>query len=147
MVPIEMGGMIAIPQHYELILIVIAAAIWGSQWGGTTIQVRCDNAAVVAILNQNSSRDREVMHLLRCLAFIMAKYQFLLVASHIPGWLNLAADALSRNRLDPFRSIRPQTEDSPSAIPASLLDLLLLSKPDWTSWSWTGLWSDIFETA
>ena len=69
----------------ELISIVIAAAVWGLRWRGSSIQVLCDNAAVVAILNQNSSRDKEVMHLVRCLAFITAKFQFLLSAGHIPG--------------------------------------------------------------
>ena len=32
----------------------------------------------------------------------------------------------------------------PAPLPAALLDLLLLFKPDWTSWSWTELWNDIF---
>ena len=128
----------------ELIPIVVATAVWGPTWRGSSVQVLCDNAAVVAILNQNSSRDKEVMHLIRCLAFITAKFQFLLSASHIPGVENTAADALSRNNLDVFHSIYPQANSAPAPIPAPLLDLLLLSKPDWTSWSWTELWNDIF---
>jgi len=42
------------------------------------------------------------MHLIRCLAFITAKFQFLLSASHIPGVENTAADALSRNKVVVF---------------------------------------------
>ena len=49
----------------------------GPHMEGSSVQVLCDNAAVVAVLNQNSSRDKEVMHLIRCLAFITAKFQFL----------------------------------------------------------------------
>ena len=128
----------------ELIPVVIAAAIWGHKWRGSTVQIMCDNAAVVNILNQNSSRDREVMHLLRCMAFITAKFQFLITASHIPGIENTAADALSRDKVDLFHSICPQADHAPSAIPASLLDLLVLSKPDWTSWHWTELWNSTF---
>ena len=128
----------------ELIPIVIAAAIWGHKWRGSTVQIMCDNAAVVNILNQNSSRDREVMHLLRCMAFITAKFQFLITASHIPGIENTAADALSRDKVNLFHSICPQADHAPSAIPASLLDLLVLSKPDWTSWHWTELWNSTF---
>ena len=86
----------------ELIPIVVATAVWGPTWRGSSVQVLCDNAAVVAILNQNSSRDKEVMHLIRCLAFITAKFQFLLSASHIPGVENTAADAFSRNKLDVY---------------------------------------------
>ena len=131
----------------ELIPIIIAAAIWGPKWRGHTIQVLCDNAAVVAILNKNSSKDSEIMHLIRCLAFITARFQFIITAAHIAGVKNMAADALSRNKLDVFRSIYPQADPAPSSIPAPLLDLLLLSKPDWTSWTWTELWNSIFNMA
>ena len=68
----------------------------GPHMEGSFVQVLYDNAAVVAILNQSLSRDKEVMHLVRCLAFTTAKFQFLLSASHIPGVENTAADALSR---------------------------------------------------
>ena len=130
----------------ELIPVVIAAATWGKDWAGKTVLVQCDNAAVVAIVNQNSSKDKEVMHLMRCLAFITAKFQFLLTATHIPG-INMAADALSRDRVDLFHSLIPQANKSASPIPPPLLDLLLISKPDWTSGNWTSLWSTIFEMA
>ena len=63
------------------------------------VQAWCDNQAVVCIVNQGSSRDPEVMHLVRCLAFIKARCQFELVASHIRGSSNTKADALSRDNL------------------------------------------------
>ena len=129
----------------ELVPIVVAAAIWGEKWRGSTVQVLCDNSAVVSIVNSNTSRDKEVMHLLRCLAFISARFQFILVATHLPGQLNAAADALSRNRVDVFRAIMPQAEELPTEIPTTLLELLLFKKPDWTSWNWTELWSDTFK--
>jgi len=94
------------------------------------MQILCDNAAVVAIFNQNVSRDREVMHLLCCLAFITAKFQFFITASHNPEIKNTAADALSRDKLDLFRSIYPQADHAPCPISAALLDLLVLSEPD-----------------
>jgi hypothetical protein len=49
----------------ELVPIVIAAAIWGRDWQGRTIQCWCDNAAVVSIVNRGTSRNREAMHLAR----------------------------------------------------------------------------------
>ena len=57
----------------ELIPIVIAAALWGSQCVGSTVKACCDNAAVVAMINWGSSKDQEVMHLMRYLAFIAAR--------------------------------------------------------------------------
>jgi len=67
----------------------------------------------------------------------MAKFQVLIVASHIPGKDNLAADALSRDRLIDFRSFITQAQEQPPSIPVELLDLLVITKPDWTSPVWT----------
>jgi hypothetical protein len=64
----------------ELVPIVMAAAIWGADWQGRTIMARCDNTA-----DWGSSRDKEVMHLVRCLAFIKAKHQFEVVVTHVRG--------------------------------------------------------------
>ena len=35
----------------ELVPVVLAAAVWGKEWVGQTVQAHCDNAAVVEILN------------------------------------------------------------------------------------------------
>ena len=67
---------------------IMAAAVWGHKWSGSLVCIQCDNAAVVAIVNSGTSRDQDAMHLLRCLAFIMAKFNFLLVVSHIRGLEN-----------------------------------------------------------
>ena len=40
----------------ELIPIVLAAALWGESWSGKSVQVHCDNAAVVAVINSGSSK-------------------------------------------------------------------------------------------
>ena len=58
---------------------------------------QCDNAAVVAIINSGTSKDCEAMHLMRCLAFTSAKFEFLLLSTHISGVSNVLADALYRN--------------------------------------------------
>ncbi len=51
------------------------------------------------------------MHLVaRCLAFIMAKFDMQLVASHIKGAENSLADALSRDNLRSLPSGRPRTD-------------------------------------
>ena len=128
----------------ELIPVVLALAIWGRQWCGKTVQIRCDNAAVVAILNSGDSRDPDAMHLRRCLAFITAKFNINLFASHVKGKDNGLADALSRNKAAIFFSANPQASLHPSPIPAELLDLLILQRPDWRSPNWTNLWSVTF---
>ena len=130
----------------ELIPIVIAGVIWGPLWRGATVLAQCDNLAVVSIVNHGTSKNQEVMHLARCLAFITAKFDFHIIATHIKGTHNIQADALSRDNLSLFRSLHPQANQDGASVPQSLLDLLILSRPDWTSKHWTELWSTTFGT-
>ncbi len=131
----------------ELVPIVIAAALWGPEWRGQTVMAWCDNAAVVTIVTKGQSRDKEAMHLTRCLAFMLAEHEIILKASHIKAVENIRADALSRNEVDKFRFHHPQAAREPVVIPEALLDLLLVKRPDWTSPSWTELWRDIVRGA
>ena len=125
----------------EFIPIVIAAALWGKSWSGRVVCCRCDNEAVVAVLNKRTSRDGDLMHLLRCLIFFEAQFSFKLVATHIAGSLNTRADDLSRNKLMSFLRVADQaTVHGQSVPPQPLLDMLINNKPDWTS----PVWRDLF---
>ena len=81
----------------ELIPLVVAVALWGSDWRGDVVSCKTDNAAVVAVIATRTSRDKHIMQLLRCLFFLEAKDDCHLVASHIPGVHNELAAHLSRN--------------------------------------------------
>ena len=83
--------------------------------------------------------------MLRCLTFLLAKWQCRLVAEHLPGTQNAIADALSRNNLLLFRSLLPQAASQPIRISPALIQLLLVSRPDWTSPHWTDLWTSIWQ--
>ena len=127
----------------ELIPIVLAAAVWGQWWQGGVVLCRCDNEAVVAVIKSRTSRDMELMHLLRCLAFIEAKFSCTIVAVHLPGVNNSLADDLSRNRLSSFLQSAPgPLSQVPSTLPPRLLELTCNSKPDWTSPSWNRMFRD-----
>ena len=128
----------------EMVPIVIAAALWGPTWQGKNILVQCDNSAVVSIINHGTLKNQDAMHLAKCLAFITAKFDLHLWASHIKGVDNILADSLSRDNLPLFLSLHLQADKETTQIPESLLDLLILSKPDWTSRPWTSLWNSIF---
>ena len=128
----------------ELLPIVISAALWGPHWANQTIQCHCDNESVVHIINTGTSKDQAVMGLMRCLHFIAARFNMLLSATHIAGSSNYLADALSRNNLHLFFANYPQAQPTPSRIPSLLLDLLVHTKPDWTSPSWSSTFNTIF---
>ena len=120
----------------ELIAIVIAAAIWGAHWKGLKVMFKSDNTAAVTAIMSGSAKDPTLRHLLRCFFFISAEWDFSFLASHIPGRLNNAADALSRNHVGKFFSIVSHAETLPSHIPVSLQGLLLDQDVCWTSAHW-----------
>ena len=120
----------------EMIPVVAAVAVWGRQWPGELVQIYSDNMEVVAALNAGACKDQMLMQLMRCLHFFAAHYQLRVTATHIPGKDNVAADALSRDNLSQFFSVVPQCQARPSPIPSALLDMLLHSRPDWTSPNW-----------
>ena len=130
----------------EMVPIVIAVAVWGEGWAGKKVLARCDNSAVVSTVNRGTSKNQDTMHLARCLAFLTARFNINLVASHIRGVNNTLADALSRDNKSLFLTSHPQANREPSPIPEALLDLLVVTRPDWTSRHWTELWKDIFGT-
>lgn len=53
----------------EVLLVVLACAVWGKQWSGMAVIVYCDNEGAVAVLNSGYSREPNIMHLLWCLFF------------------------------------------------------------------------------
>ena len=125
----------------ELIPILIAAVVWGHTWTGVQVLSLCDNEAVVTVINSRSSREPDLMQLLRCLFFLEAHFQFYLIARHLPGVANSLADDLSRNRLPSFRRHHPNADPLPSPIPSSTMQWLLHPKLDWTSEAWIQLFT------
>ena len=101
----------------------------------------CDNAAVVALINAGYCKHKTAMHPLRCLFFIAAHFDFDIFACNIPGSLNVAADALSRNLLPLFLVEVPQAEPLSTTIPLQLLEVLVYTRPDWTSTNWVSLFN------
>ena len=90
----------------------------------------CDNSAVVSVLRKGDSKEPQVMHLMRCLAFLKAHIQFTLFASHICGKRNHLADALSRNNCQYFLAHYPKAQRNPTPLPPELLDLMIVWMPE-----------------
>ncbi len=120
----------------ELAPIILAVGTWGSRWRNTHILFRSDNMAVVYILRAKTSKDANVMHLLRCLHFLCAMFDIRISATHIPGVENVLADALSRNHLDQFFSSSPKASKHPTKVSRQLWELVMVDQPDWLSDNW-----------
>ncbi len=130
----------------ELLPVVMGIAVWGAQWENGTVLCRCDNAAVVAILRSGSSRCPHAMRLVRCLFVFAAKYNIVLLAEHVPGVENGAADALSRDNLPSFFTLVQGACQSPSVVPWQLEQALVRRPVEWMSEGWTRLLKDSWAT-
>ena len=127
----------------EFLPILLAGMVWGQAWHGYTTWCNCDNYAVVQVIHSRYARDPLLAHMLRSLFFICTRHRFTLVAKHIPGKKNVAADAISRNNLPLFYSQVPEVAGSPTPIPSLAVSALACSKVDWLSKDWTSLLSSI----
>ena len=121
----------------ELLPILLACVVWGRLWSGKKVKCHCDNMAVVEVLNNGYSRDKLLMHLIRCLFFISEYFKVKVEAVHCRGKDNMQADALSRNNTNRFLQALPGADQEPVDIPQPLLTLLVNEQPDWISPDWT----------
>lgn len=107
----------------EYFPIVIACELWGAQWANKRITFRCDNTAVVAILNSKSSKAPRIMDLVRHLTLLTLIHNFSFTAQHVPGSSNKIADALSRFQMERFRKLAPKASTAPCVIPSYMMQL------------------------
>jgi hypothetical protein len=98
----------------ELHTLVRAAATWGSQWSNHNIVFQLDCQPMVFAISKGGSKHPHIMSLLRTLSFIAAQNNFQYKVKHIAGVLNVAADHLSRGRVDVFQSLFPTSNPSPT---------------------------------
>ena len=125
----------------ELVAVLLACVVWGPGWWGQWILCWCDDQVAIQAIAARSCHDPGLMHLLLCLFFLEATFQFELIAEHIPGVHNTLADDLSRYSLPAFPSRVLQASRMPTAITPQLPLVLLDPTLDWTSPTWTQLFS------
>jgi len=104
-----------------------------------TVSCKCDNIAVVEIINSGKSRMDRAMHSLRCLSFFLARWDVTLVCEHILGADNSAADVLFRDSLPLFRRLVSESAEDPTHILEGLLQCLVCDTPAWTKVDWVAL--------
>ncbi len=105
----------------ELLPIVIAVRLWSGSLCNKKLLMLCDNIAVVYVINTQTSKDKRLMSLLRSLIVTCMQSNIMIRAKHIPGLVNVAADALSRFHNQVAFISMPSLRSTPTAIPDSLL--------------------------
>jgi hypothetical protein len=107
----------------ELYPILLAVRLWGHNWVQKCILFHTDNEALVYIINKQSSKEKDVMLLLRHLVLLCLKNNIYFKAVHIPGTHNNLADSLSRLQVHRFKELAPWADEmyiSPPLLPPSL---------------------------
>lgn len=105
----------------EFFPIVGAVHIWGSLMADKCVLFYSDNAAVVDIINKQTSKDSTIMVLLRDLVLSCLNYNILFQAHHIPGLINSRPDYLSRFQVAKFKELAPEADVFPTPVPENLM--------------------------
>ena len=82
--------------HLEMINIVLALKIFSHFWKGSRVLVKCDNDAVVKVLNAGRARDPYLRACARNIWYMAALSDIDLQYVHVLGKNNVVADLLSR---------------------------------------------------
>ena len=107
--------------YKELFPIIVAAHVWGSQWAARWIEFLSDNESVVAVLKSGTSKDRNLVVLLRYLTQLAVRHSFSFTASSVRGKDNPVAEAISRFQFQRFRQLAPLADAERTAVPPALL--------------------------
>ena len=108
----------------ELVPIVLALFVWGSALSNAKILFRIDNLALVNIVNKRTSKSKRVMSLIRPIVLYTMRYGIQFKTKHIEDTTNQIADSLSRFQDERFRTLVPDVEVEPEAIPSQFIKLI-----------------------
>ena len=108
----------------ELVPVVLALFVWAQLLQNKRILLRIDNSALVSIINKRTSKDKQIMILIRPLVLLTMQYNIQFKALHIQGLHNEISDALSRFQMRRSRSLVPTAALYPMETPQAFLDII-----------------------
>ena len=101
--------------------IVLSVGIWADMLANRCVMFHTDNKALAEVINKKTTKDKELLVLVRALVLYCLRHNILFKAVHLPGIYNTKADALSRLQVDKFKSLDKDAELEPTAVPPHLL--------------------------
>ena len=105
----------------EFLPIILALRAWHPVLANKRILFLSDNSTVVAAINNQTSKDHDIMSLLRQFVVLCMQYNILFKGKHIPGKINTVADAISRFQIEKAREVRPTLQQLPVGIDSAWL--------------------------
>jgi hypothetical protein len=80
----------------ETLAVGMAVRRWAPFWGNASVIIHTDNITAKAAINKGKARSKLAMDMVREIFWWSTIYNFKIRAVHIPGRLNINADAISR---------------------------------------------------
>ena len=108
----------------ELLPVLLALILWAKYLENKKIKFYIDNLALVNIVNKRTSRDKQIMKLIRPMVLLTMQHNILFKAFHIETSRNKIADALSPFQMARFRSLAQKAESVPESIPEQFLEVI-----------------------
>ena len=105
----------------ELYPIFLLISMFGFKLKNSKITFHCDNIAVVAVINKQTSKSPQLMHIIRKLVITLLTHNICLHAVHIEGSKNFFCDSVSRYQVTPAILQQFGMKPTPMPIPAHLL--------------------------
>ena len=82
--------------HLEMLNIMVAIRVWANTWKNQRVLIKCDNQAVVSVLNSGRTQDLTLAAIARNIMMDISENDIDLQVIHILGVNNKIADLLSR---------------------------------------------------
>ena len=102
---------------------MLSVEVWGPLLRNKCIVLHTDNMAVVHVLNNQTSKNPDIMVLVRRFVVACMRQNILIHAEHIPGIYNVLPDLLSRLQIDKFRELAPNVDPEPTTLPLDHLTM------------------------
>ena len=89
----------------EFHAIAAASNTWGHLWQRKKVLFHCNNQSVCNTWQKGSTRQPEIMALVRMLYFCAARFDIHVMVTDIAGTTNVIADAISRLQIERFKQL------------------------------------------
>ena len=106
----------------ELLAIAAALLTWGATYTNMDLVVFTDNKPITQIWLSGTTKDRDIMKIIRYLFFFLAKRNINVRLQHIYGYSNKHADSLSRLQVHAVQNSR--FDDNPTVVPSDIWTIL-----------------------
>lgn len=107
----------------ELIGVTTAVLLWAKRLRNRRVIIRCDNQAVVYMVNKASSSCKKCMFLLRLITVTSVRENVRFFCKYIDTKANKLSDLLSRMKIKQFKEIAPGTVDDAESLPTEIWPL------------------------